>query len=71
MIKPNQEYTLKDMRDGKMIPWALHYQTLRRIIAEDMIGKNILQVIKQREGRQARYTIKGSRIIKYKQNYCK
>ena len=71
MINPKKEYSLKDIRDGKMIPWALHYQTLRRIISKDFTNGNILQAVRKGEDRQIRYAIRGSNIIKYKKNYCK
>jgi hypothetical protein len=64
MIKKDKEYNLKEIRDGKLIPWALHYQTIRKIIE----GSSLLANVKGVE-RQRRYTIKGSEIIRYKKQY--
>lgn len=69
-INKNKEYNLKEIRDQGLIPWALHYQTLRRIILKDFSGDNILKAELKGEGRLIRYSIRGSRIIKYINNYA-
>ena len=52
-----------------MIPWALHYQTLRRIIKDDIEGENLLNAGRYGERRQVRYSIMGKNILKYKKQY--
>lgn len=70
-VEPEREYSLKEIREGRLIPWALHYQTLHRIIEEDERGENILGVSQEGKGRQLRYTIKGSSIISYINRYAR
>ena len=64
-IDPGKEYTLKEVRDLRLIPWAKHYQTLRRIVSGDFLGDNVLKAVRRGEGRLIRYSIKGSNIIRY------
>ena len=70
-INPKKEYSLKQIIDERMIPWALHFQTLRKIISNDLKNKNILQAIWIGEKRGIRYRVMGDRIINYKKEYCK
>lgn len=60
-IEPDKEYSLKDIRDKKFIPWALHYKTLRKVIN----GKNKLDVTVIGKGRLKRYKVRGLSIINY------
>ena len=68
-IEPKKEYSLKEIRDLRLIPWAVHYQTLQRIVSRDFIGDNILQAVRRGEGNGMRYEIRGSNIIKYMTKY--
>ena len=68
MINPTKEYNLKQIRDGKFIPWALHYQTLRRIVEEDLLKAIRTGSV---HDRQSRYIITGKDIINYKKQYLK
>ncbi len=68
-IQPSKEYNLKEIRDLKLIPWALHYQTLRTIISSDLFKENILKAVRIGENNQIRYSIKGRNIIKYIKKY--
>lgn len=69
-INPNKEYTLKEIRNLRLVPWALHYQTLKKIIVDDFMGENMLQAIRKGEGVRTRYQIRGSRLIKYINQYA-
>ena len=69
-IKPTKEYNLKEIRDQGLIPWALHHQTLRRIILKDFAGDNIMKAKLKGEGRLIRYSIRGSNIITYINRYA-
>ena len=69
-IKPDKAYSLREIRDEKLIPWALHIQTLRRIINDDLSGENLLQADRKGAGRQTRYIIWGDRIIRYINKYA-
>jgi hypothetical protein len=68
-IQPEKIYNLKEIHDLCLIPWALHYQTLRKIVSDDQIKENVLQAVRQGEGRLVRYTIEGKNIIKYIKRY--
>jgi len=59
-IEPRRRYSLKEVHDLRLIPWAKHYQTLRRII-----GAKNLEAERKGKGRLTRYEVKGSDIIKY------
>jgi len=68
-IEPQKDYNLRQIRDERLIPWALHYKTLRRIIKDDIEGENLLNAGRYGERRQVRYSIMGKNILKYKKQY--
>ena len=64
-INPKKIYNLKELHEQRLIPWAVHYNTLRKIISLDFSNRNILNISRSGKGRQMRYGIRGSNIIKY------
>ena len=47
-IQHEKIYNLKEIHDLCLIPWALHYQTLRKIVSDDQVKENVLQALRER-----------------------
>lgn len=64
-IESNKWYTLQDIvRDG-MFPWVSSFQSVRKAVASDINGKNILKANVAGTGRGRKYHFKGENIISF------
>lgn len=68
-IKKNKikAYTLTEIRDLKLIPWARNGRTIRKVIAADSM--NLLKAKVIGVGSQRRYIVPANGLIKYLQTY--
>lgn len=64
-INPRRWYTLKEIAEHKMFPWASSYLLTRRIITDDLKGKKRLHTVTMGKGFNVRYQVKGEHIIKF------
>lgn len=53
----------------KLIPWALNYRTLIKIINADINSENILKAHIRNDLKVNRYIIKGNNLLKYLKKY--
>lgn len=53
----------------KLIPWALNYRTVIKIIKADVEGENILRAHIRNDLKVKRYIIKGNDLLKYLKKY--
>lgn len=58
-------YTLAEVVEEKLIPWASSYWSVKKMISAEHGGKNRLGVVAAGFGTNVRYQIKGSKIIKF------
>lgn len=63
-IKPRESYTMRDIIDNRMIPWATSFWSMRKLVAWDKKNKNILKTVITGEGNNIRYYFIGKNIIK-------
>lgn len=66
---PKREYTIEEISELQLIPWARNARTLRSIILQDSKGEKILDATITGRDTQRRYLVKGSQIIKYLRKY--
>ena len=64
-INPNEWYTLTDIVQSKMFPWATSFWSIRRLVVLDSKKKNILKANIRGEGRGTKYYFLGVNIIKF------
>ena len=64
-----KEFSVNEFREHRLLPWALNYRTLTRLVKSDFFGENVLKARIEGEGNGARYFIKGENIINYKKKY--
>jgi len=58
-------YSMHDIVRGKMFPHYRSFYSIRKIVQEDMKGKNILKPITKGTGTTKRYLFKGENINKF------
>lgn len=66
---PTRVYALQEVLELKLFPWALDPRTVRKLIANDRKGLNILQVKITGVGMQRRYALPTAGIINYLKAY--
>lgn len=64
-IESDKWYTLKDLVEMKLFPWALTFPTARKMVQRDREKKNILKANIIGAGNTTRYHFKGENIIKF------
>jgi len=64
-IEPSKWYTMQDIVRDKHFPWAGTFWLVRKVVALDKKGKNILKAQITGEGRGLKYHFKGENIIKF------
>lgn len=64
-IDPQRWYTLQEIVEQKMIPWASSYWSIRNLVTADLKSKKLLGTVTMGSGTNVRYQIKGSSIIKF------
>lgn len=68
-IDPRKEYSLRDIAELKLIPWATNYRTLVLLIEKGLRGWDKKESRVIIDGDNKKYIIKGSAIRKYIINY--
>lgn len=68
-INPVKEYTLTDIEVLNLIPWAKNGRTIRKAIAADRRGANLLGAKIKGAESQRRYIVPARGIIKYLKAY--
>lgn len=66
---PEREYSIAEIREHRLMPWARDYRTIGKAIKRDFFGENKLQARIEGEGRQARYYIRGKHLLAYIEIY--
>lgn len=66
---PSKTFTLTEIAQQGLLPWARDGRTIRKVIEADFEGANILQAIVRGEGNQRRYLVTARNLIKYLQIY--
>lgn len=64
-----REYSLADICHEEFLPWVRDPRTLRKMIAEDKKGANILRAKVSGTGGQKRYTIDSTDLMVYLTTY--
>jgi len=64
-IQPNEWYTMNDIVQGNIFPWAKSFKKVRDNVKADSMNKNILKPKIEGEGLRTRYHFKGANIIKF------
>lgn len=67
---PSRVYTLQEVQELRLIPWAHNPRTIRILIANDRKGANYLQVKIKGAGKLRRYFLPHSGITKYLKIYA-
>lgn len=63
--EPKRWYTLSELQDEKMMPWAKNGRTIRKILDADRHGPNLLKSQITGTASQRRYLVQGQYLIKY------
>lgn len=66
---PLRWYSLTEIEDLGLIPWAKSDRTIRKVIDNDLRGEKLLGSRVVGTGKQRRYTIQAAGIIKYLEAY--
>lgn len=66
---PKREYSIEEIRELRLIPWARDQRIIRKIILLDQKGEQILNATITGKATQRRYLVRGSNIIKYLKKY--
>lgn len=66
---PKREYTIEEIRELRLIPWARDVRTIRKIILLDSKGEKLLAAKITGKDSQRRYLVRGAQIIKYLKKY--
>ena len=65
-----RKFTAQDIRELRLFPWATSDRSIVKIIEQDAhFGENILRTQIYGEGRQRRYYIRGSHLIRFIEKY--
>ncbi len=64
-IDPESWYSLSDIVEDKMFPWARSFWSVRNLVAVDRRNKNILKANIVGTGRATKYHFKGDNINKF------
>lgn len=64
-INPQEWYSLNSLTTKSMFPWASSYNTIKKIVLNDVKGKNILKPVINGAGSGTKYRFKGSNIINF------
>ncbi len=67
-IESRKEYSLEEVADLQLIPWALNYRTLMGLVTDGRLGWNI-EDTRIVSGKRNQYFIKGNSIIRYLKHY--
>lgn len=66
---PKREYTIEEIREAQLIPWARDARTIRKIVILDSKGEKLIDAKITGKDTQRRYLAKGANIIKYLRKY--
>jgi len=64
-IKDGTFYSLKDIVEGRMIPFYTSFNTLRNVIERDRKDRNVLKVTVTGQGTNRRYHVRGRNIKRF------
>ena len=64
-IDPTRWYTIKSLRDEKLIPWRKSLPGIRQLVLADKGSQNILKTAIQGRGQNTRYFIRGENLIRF------
>ena len=64
-IDPRGWYTLQDLVQEQVFPWASSFFSVRKVVQTDLAGKNLLKATITGTGRGTKYLFYGANIIKF------
>lgn len=64
-IEPQEWYTLQEVVEKNMMPWAGSYYSIRKLVVHEMKRSHLLRPIVTGKGTNVRYKLKGENIIKF------
>lgn len=62
-IDPKRDYSLSNIKDEGLFPWAAHIRTIGKIVQKDLDNGNMLKAVVNFNGNGTRYLIKGKNLI--------
>lgn len=66
---PKREYTIEEVKESELIPWARDARTIRKIVILDSKGEKLLDAKITGKGTQRRYLVKAANITRYLKKY--
>jgi len=64
-INPRKWYNMQSILRERMFPWVSALGAIRKTVAKDLAGKNLLKTTVIGTGRATKYHFKGTNIIKF------